>query len=222
MKKEYPKILKRSDVFPTPIWHQDCPEFVNELNKASEPHIKDAKKRMKKDINNRNKKHGNKKDMGFVYHSNSLLNDKKFEKFLNYVGATSNNLLIEMGFDLTNYQVFITEVWVQEFAESGGGHHMLHTHWNGHISGFYFLKGSEKTSRPYFDDPRPGNMMNLLPEKDKSLVTYSTSQINYEPKPGRIMFFPSHLPHLFSVDNGYEPFRFIHFNCQAIPKSVLK
>ena len=222
MKKEYPKILKRSDVFPTPIWHQDCPEFVNELNKASDPHIKEAKKRMKKYINNRNKKHGNKKDMGFVYHSNSLLNDKKFEKFLNYVGATSNNLLIEMGFDLTNYQVFITEVWVQEFAESGGGHHMLHTHRNGHVSGFYFLKGSEKTSRPYFDDPRSGNMMNLLPEKDKSLVTYSTSQINYEPKPGRIMFFPSHLPHLFSVDNGYEPFRFIHFNCQAIPKSVLK
>ena len=64
--------------------------------------------------------------------------------------------------------------------------------------------------------------IDLLPEKDKSLVTYSTSQINYEPKPGRIMFFPSHLPHLFSVDNGYEPFRFIHFNCQAIPKSVLK
>ncbi len=44
MKKEYPKTLKRNDLFPTPIWHQDCPEFVDELNKASDPHIKDAKK----------------------------------------------------------------------------------------------------------------------------------------------------------------------------------
>src|SRR5210317_927211 len=105
MKKEYPKTLKRNDLFPTPIWHEDCPEFVDELNKASDPHIKDAKKRMKKEIDNRNKKFGNKKDMGFVYHSNSLINDKKFEKLFNYIGATSNNLLLEMGFDLTNYQV---------------------------------------------------------------------------------------------------------------------
>jgi len=25
------------------------------------------------------------------------------------------------------------------------------------------------------------------------------------------------LPHQFRVDDGYEPFRFIHFNCRAIP-----
>jgi uncharacterized protein (TIGR02466 family) len=222
MKKQYPKILKRNDIFPTPIWHEDCPQFVSELDKASNPHIEESKKRIKKDIDLRNKNFGNKKDMSFVYHSKTLIKDKKFKNFLNYAGATSKNLLLEMGFDLNDFEVFTTEAWVQEFAKHGGGHHMLHTHWNGHISGFYFLKGSEKTSRPYFDDPRSGNMMNLLPQKDKTLVTYSTTQINYEPRPGRIMFFPSYLPHLFSVDCGYEPFRFIHFNCQAIPKSVFK
>jgi len=126
-----------------------------------------------------------------------------------------------MGFDLTNYQVFTTEMWVQEFAKNGGGHHTLHTHWNGHISGFYFLKASEKTSLPIFEDPRPGNMMNLLPEKDKTKVTYASSQINYPVKPGRLMFFPSYMPHQYIVDMGYEPFRFIHWNCQAIPKGVL-
>ena len=32
-----------------------------------------------------------------------------------------------MGFDLTNYQVFTTEMWVQEFAKKGAGQHSLHT-----------------------------------------------------------------------------------------------
>ena len=99
--------------------------------------------------------------------------------------------------------------------------HTLHTHWNGHISGFYFLKADESTSLPMFEDPRPGNVMNLLPEKDKTKVTYASSAINYQVKPGRIIFFPSYLPHQYIVDMGYNPFRFIHWNCQAIPKGVL-
>ena len=89
------------------------------------------------------------------------------------------------------------------------------------MSGFYFLKCSEKTSMPVFDDPRAGNIMNLLPEKDKTKVTYASSQINYKVHPGRTMFFPSYLPHQYIVDMGYEPFRFIHWNCQAIPKVAL-
>ena len=112
-------------------------------------------------------------------------------------------------------------MWVQEFSKLGGGHHTLHTHWNGHMSGFYFLKASDATSRPVFEDPRPGRLMNLLPEKDKTKLTPATSQINYGVKPGRLIFFNSFMPHLYSVDNGYEPFRFIHWNLQAIPKGVV-
>ncbi len=219
--KSFPTQLNREDLFKCPIWFADETAFVDDLNKASDPYIEIAKKNLKKDIDKRNKKFGNKGDMGHVFHSTSLIGDPKFKDLQNYIGATANNLLLEMGFDLTNYSVFTTELWVQEFAKKGGGHHTLHTHWNGHISGFYFLKASEKTSRPIFEDPRPGNMMNLLPEKDKTKVTYASSQINYMAKPGRVMFFPSYMPHQYIVDMGYEPFRFIHFNCQAIPNGVL-
>lgn len=34
-------------------------------------------------------------------------------------------------------------------------------------------------------------------------------------------FFNSYMPHGFHVDKGEEPFRFIHWNMQAIPNSVL-
>ena len=220
-KLEYPKSLFREEYFKCPIWFADELGFVKDLNKASDPYIEVAKKNIKKDIDKRNKKFGNKGDMGHVFHSTSLINDPNFPELQNYIGATSYNLLEEMGFDLTNYQLFTTELWVQEFAKNGGGHHTLHTHWNGHMSGFYFLKASDKTSMPLFEDPRSGNMMNLLPEKDKTKLTYASSQINYKVKPGRIMFFPSYMPHQYTVDMGYEPFRFIHFNCQAIIKGVL-
>jgi len=217
----FPKQLNLEEYFKCPIWWADEPKFVKKLNKASDKYIKDSQKNLKEQIDTRNKKFGDKGDMGHVFHSTSLIGDSKFKELQDYIGATSYNLLLEMGFDLTNYQVFITEMWVQEFAKKGGGHHTLHTHWNGHMSGFYFLKASEKTSMPVFEDPRPGNIMNLLPEKDKSKITYASSQIHYKVQPGRMIFFPSYMPHQYIVDMGYEPFRFIHWNCQAIPKSVI-
>ncbi len=216
-----PKQLTREDYFKCPIWFADVPTFVDDLNTASDPYIETAKKNLKKDIAKRNKKFGDKGDMGNVFHSTPLVNDPNFNQLTQYIGATAHNLLGEMGFDLTNYQVFTTEMWVQEFAKRGAGQHSLHTHWNGHISGFYFLKASEKTSRPVFEDPRSGNLMNLLPQKDMSKITYASSQVNYEEKPGRMIFFPSYMPHMYVVDMGYEPFRFIHWNCKAIPKGVL-
>jgi len=219
--KSFPRELAREDLFKCPVWYVDEPAFVDELNKASDKYIETAKKNLKKDIDKRNKKFGDKGDMGHVFHSTSLIGDPNFLELQNYIGATAYNLLEEMGFEMSGHQLFTTELWVQEFAKKGGGHHTLHTHWNGHISGFYFLKASEKTSRPFFEDPRPGNIMNLLPEKDKTKVTYATTQINYEVKPGKMIFFPSYMPHQYIVDMGYEPFRFIHWNCQAIPKGVL-
>ena len=219
--KTFPTQLNREDYFKCPIWFADVPKFVDDLNTSSDPYIETAKKNLKKDIAKRNKKFGDRGDMGNVFHSNTLIGDPNFLELQNYIGGTAHNLLGEMGFDMTNYQLFTTEMWVQEFAKKGAGQHSLHTHWNGHISGFYFLKASEKTSRPIFEDPRPGNLMNLLPQKDEAKITYASYQVNYKVKPGRMIFFPSYMPHMYTVDMGYEPFRFIHWNCQAIPKGVL-
>ena len=62
IKKElmFPKQLAREDLFKCPIWFGDEPGFVNELNKASDSYIEESKKNLKKSINERNKKLGNK------------------------------------------------------------------------------------------------------------------------------------------------------------------
>ena len=179
-----------------------------------------AKKNLKKDIAKRNKKFGDRGDMGNVFHSVSLIGDPNFLPLQNYIGATAHNLLGEMGFDLTNFQVFITEMWVQEFAKKGGGHHTLHTHWNGHMSGFYFLKASEKTSMPVLHDPRPGAMMTKLPQKDGEKITHANESIHYKVKPGTMVLIPGYTPHQYPVDMGIEPFRFVHWNIQCTPKGI--
>jgi len=213
--------LFKEEYFKTAIYWIDKPEWVKDLNKASNPFIKEAKKHISKDIINRNKKFGDKEDHGFVAHSKSLTNQKGFEELQKFIVDTAEQILNDQGFNLSNHMMSLNEFWVQEFPKAGGGHHNLHTHWNGHISGFYFLKASEKTSFPVFEDPRPGKQMILLPEKNVNNVTDASSQINYKVKPGKMIFFNSYLPHLFTIDSGYEPFRFIHWNISAISRSVL-
>ena len=217
----FPAQLVREEIFKSPVWIGNAPEFVEKLNKSADPYVEKIKKIMKKEIDARNKKFGNKGDRGYIYQTTSLIGDPNFSEIQNYIVGTSHNLLTEMGFDLKDYQVFMTEMWVQDFAKKGGGTQITHSHWNGHISGFYFLKCSEATPRPVFADPRPGCLMNSLPEKDRTKVTYASNEINYEVKPGTIVFSPSALPHMYPVDMGYEPFRFMHFNCQAIPKGAM-
>ena len=47
-------------------------------------------------------------------------------------------------------------------------------------------------------------------------------QFHLKPKPGTLIIFPGYLEHEYAVDYGYEPFRFIHWNIQAVPKEMAK
>ena len=115
------------------------------FNKASNKYIKAARNfpEAKAHI----KKFG---DFGRSYHSTPLTADNDFIDFRNYIGQKSWEYLDHQGFDMQQYTTMFSEMWVQEFAKKGGGHHSAHVHWNQHVSGFYFLKCSDKTSIQYF------------------------------------------------------------------------
>ena len=199
--------------FQSPIWSETKPEFVKSLTKATDKYIKEAKKNNKKIIKETN-------DFGFSHHSGPLFNDNNFLDFRNYISQKSWQFLENQGFDLSEHKMFYSEMWVQEFAKNGGGHHSIHVHWNQHVSGFYFLKCSDKTSYPIFHDPRPGAVMTKLPEKNSSVISSSTSQIHFKAVPGSLILFPGYMPHEFTVDHGKAPFRFIHVNFQAVPRGI--
>ena len=203
------------EYFKTPIWIEDKPEFVKSLNIASNQYIKDAKKREKDYI----KKHG---DFGRSYHSTPLTMDNKFLDFRNYIGQKSWEFLDWQGFDMQQYTTMFSELWVQEFAKNGGGHHSAHIHWNQHVSGFYFLKCSDKTSYPIFHEPRTGARATKLKMKPGNGIFHGTELVHFKPKPGTLIIFPGYMEHEYAVDFGVEPFRFIHWNIQAVPKEMAK
>ena len=89
----YPKQLQREDIFKCPIWFADEPAFVDDLNKASDKYIAESIKTLKPAIDKRNKKYGDKGDMGHIFHSTSLIGDPNFNQLITYIGATSHNLL---------------------------------------------------------------------------------------------------------------------------------
>ena len=205
--------------FITPIYTLNKPEWVKDLNKYSDNFIKNSKK-----INILENKKLFKKNIGDltkVHHSTSLINVPSFQNIKNFVIDQCPLILNQMGYDISNHKMVMTEMWVQEFGEKGGGSHEGHIHSNNHISGFYFLKCSDKTSFPVFHDPRHTKVMMQLPEKNKNDITFINDLINYKPKPGTLILFPAFLEHSFIPDVGIDPFRFIHFNIQAINNNVL-
>ena len=209
-------------MFSSPIYVFEEKKFLQNIDNLCETYLKTAKKNNEKLVKDREKLFNKKiKDFGLAHSSENMYNDKNFKELCNFIGNISVDILSKQGFDLTNHRVDFTEMWVQEFSLNGGGHHDTHIHYNNHISGFYFLKCSEKTSYPVFHDPRPGKMMTQLLEKDSSKITQVSEKLNYKPIPGTFLFFNSYMPHEFVVDNGIEPFRFIHFNLQAISKEIV-
>ena len=204
-----------TEFFSTPICVENKPEFLKKLDKASDSYVLKARE-LKKDYIKETK------DKFSSYHSTSLLKDPDFMNFRDYVGSKAWEFLDWQGFDMSLYKIYFTEMWIQEFSRKGGGNHSAHTHWSQNVSGFYFLKCSDKTSYPYFMDPRQGAVMTKLKLKSDDEIFYGSELIHYKPKPGDLIIFPGYVTHGFAVDLGLDPFRFIHFNIQAGPKEVIK
>ena len=208
--------------FSTPVWVAEAPVFLKKMLKLTDGYLKTTEKKvMKKAIAERDKKYGTKLgDLGLSNHSESFNADPKAKEFVDFCGQRSYEFLDWCGFNISQHSLHFTECWVQEFAKKGGGHHDIHTHWNQHVSGFYFLKCSDKTSLPVLHDPRPGAQMIRLPQKDPSKITFANDAVHYKVQPGTMVLIPGYTPHQYPVDMGVEPFRFIHWNIQAVPSLI--
>ena len=211
--------LKTVSLFDTFVYLAEIPKYLDnkDFMAACNEHTDKAIAEAKETIEDRHKKlNAQIKDHGMSYHSGpELYKDERFAELVLLVKNTSKNILEDQGFELTNYALSYTEMWIQKFAYEGGGHQDTHVHWDNHISGFYFVECSDKTSKPIFHDPRSGRMMLNLPIKNHSKLCPAMERQIFSVKPGTLLLFNSWLPHQFSVDNGVDPFRFIHFNLQA-------
>jgi hypothetical protein len=92
------------EYFKTPIWVEQKSEWLQEVNKACDPHIKEAKKR------NADKIKKQKNDFAIVHHSGPIATDPNLKFFIEYIGQKSVDFLDFMGLIYLNILVFLQSV----------------------------------------------------------------------------------------------------------------
>jgi uncharacterized protein (TIGR02466 family) len=142
--------------------------------------------------------------------------DYRLNQFTTYVAQTSWDILNSQGFGMNNYQTYFLEMWMQI-------HHKYsfmaqHVHPLGcQIVGLYFLETPADGCKILFHDPRLGKNQINLPEKDKSMLTFATETVYFEPVPGTILFTNAWLAHSLTPNYNDKETRLVHFNLGVKP-----
>lgn len=185
--------------FPSPIYLVQKSEFLNSVMEVSEEFL--TKERKEQDLN----------DLYPVVMSQNFYDDSRISDFSHFVGSTAWNILNDQGYYMQDKELYFTEMWTQEHHKYSSMEQ--HTHGYGsQIVGFYFLEVPENSSRVVFHDPRISKTMIDLFQTDQSLATISSQMINFEPKPGLLIFTNSWLAHSFTRHAADKPIKFVHFN----------
>lgn len=185
--------------FACPVYIIDRPDFLAAVQEVSEESLKTA--HAQHQVN----------DIYPAMMTGTFHNDPRVKAFAEYVAMTAWNILDDQGYAMQHFNTFFESMWTQEHHKQSSMEQ--HIHGGGvQIVGFYFLEVPEGSSRVVFHDPRPGKVMGDLPQKDTSQATPASQMINFEAKPGRLIFSNAWLPHSFTRHAGEAPLKFIHFN----------
>ena len=189
--------------FPCPIYLIERPDFLEVVNTVSQEGLEVAKKTQP--LN----------ELYPVHMTQSYFADPRMADFTEFVGATAWNILNEQGYAMSDKAVSFTEMWTQEHHK----HSAMDAHVHGfgsQIVGFYFLETPEDCSRVVFHDPRAAKVQIDLPEQDMGRATPASKMINFQPKPGMMIFANSWLAHSFTRHASEWPIKFAHFNLTVI------
>lgn len=185
--------------FPCPIYLIERPDFLESVTEVSEEALTQQRKERNLD------------EIYPAYMTDNYFNDSRINPFVQFVADTAWNILNEQGYAMQGFQTVFTEMWTQEHHKHSAMDQ--HTHGFGsQIVGFYFLEVPENSSRVVFHDPRMGKSLIDLPETDINQATIASKMINFEPKPGLMIFANSWLAHSFTRHAAENPIKFVHFN----------
>ena len=188
--------------FPCPIYLIERLDFLESVIEVSEEAL--AQQRKERNLD----------EIYPVYMTGNYFDDSRINSFAQFVGETAWNILNGQGYAMQDKVVTFTEMWTQEHHK----HSAMEAHVHGfgsQIVGFYFLETPENCSRVVFHDPRAAKVQIDLQEQDVSMATPASKMINFEPKPGLLIFANSWLAHSFTRHAAESPIKFVHFNLTA-------
>ena len=125
-----------------------------------------------------------------------LHNLPSFKKFSIFIEQLSTEILIEEGFK--NQTIQITNMWANQ--QNDGSVHPPHSHANSVLSGVYYIKATNESSKIHFFDPRAQAKV-LKPRRD----TFTSDNSNVYGIPsvtGTGAIFPSWLMHWAPPNTG--------------------
>ena len=185
--------------FPCPIYLIERLDFLESVTEVSEEALTQQRKERNLD------------EIYPVHMTGNYFDDSRINPFVQFVADTAWNILNEQGYAMQGFQTVFTEMWTQEHHK----HSAMDQHTHGYgsqIVGFYFLEVPENSSRVVFHDPRMGKSLIDLPETDINQATIASKMINFEPRPGLMIFANSWLAHSFTRHAAEKPIKFVHFN----------
>ena len=190
--------------FPAAVYYIEKPEFLKDAQAACKKAVAKQKKERKLD------------EIYPVYMTENLYDYEGMDKLSEYIAQTSWNILKEQGYAMENFTTQFSEFWCQEHYKHSAMDQHIHGY-GSQIVGFYFTETPKKCSRVVFHDPRAAKVQINLPETDPSQAMPASNMINFEPKPGMLMFTNAWLAHSFTRHAANKPIQFIHFNLHVQP-----
>jgi uncharacterized protein (TIGR02466 family) len=110
--------------------------------------------------------------------------------------------------DLRRATPMLATCWAN--VSGRGASNVVHTHPHCFLSGVYYVQGGPTSGHLFFLDPRPAAVMIAPPVTAYTPWTYQ--QVRYEPRPGRMLLFPSWLQHGVEPNRGDTDLVCVSFN----------
>lgn len=194
-------MLEVFSFFPTLVYRNELPGWVKDVDKYTQKYFEDVKE-----------KNEEYEKSECVVQTYNMVDDLNLAFVKNYFLQESKYILSEQGYLIDNYNLYVQDMWGQEFRQTG--FNWPHVHSNCHISGLYFFNVPEDTSELMFGDPRPGKLMSDLDHKNCPDTLYpATPSITLNKiKTGTFVLFNAWLTHNLTLSNTDRPLKFLHFN----------
>ena len=189
--------------FATPVWCSTISKY-NEVNKNIHNYIKSLES---------DNKEGTQKSNLKGWHSPDFnLEDEGPKHFVNALGPSINEALLDMGWDLESQEVKITSMWsIINRTEASNARHI---HGNNFISAAYYVKAPSNCGNIVFHDPR--SEPSYYHPKVKKPNKLNTNVVTITPKEGLLVLFPSYLHHSVDINRSNEERIVISFNINLI------
>ena len=181
--------MNREALFPTPVYYKDIPNSV-ELNNYLFNHIKNWAASTPTE---------QKTNSGTGWHSPTDMNQKKeYDPLIKELFKMAEDCNKDYGIEP---KLGLGNMWAN--INPPGAYNKTHTHPNSLWSGVYYIRVPKDSGKFFIEDPRSGPQT-YMPRRLENLPKQLWRVIAYEPKEGRMVFFPSWLPHGVDINQNKE------------------